>query len=119
MAAVKEKVNKYGVKVGDVFYESWGYGQTNIDFWQVVRLRGTTQIVLRAIKSEVVRNVDFCSDMVKPVKDAWTKHYAGEEIVRTVKSLNMYGEEHIYCNADHGLLLKTDWNKEQHETSYY
>lgn len=27
-----------GVKVGDYFYASWGYDQTNIDFWKVVGL---------------------------------------------------------------------------------
>ena len=31
-----EPINKYGVKVGDVFYDSWGYEQTNIDFYQVI-----------------------------------------------------------------------------------
>lgn len=27
-----------GVKVGDFFTASWGYGQTNVDFWKVVGL---------------------------------------------------------------------------------
>lgn len=30
--------NKAGVKVGDVFYTSWGYDQTNVDFYQVVAI---------------------------------------------------------------------------------
>lgn len=119
MAAVKEAVNKYGVKVGDVFYNSWGYEQTNIDFYEVVKLRGKTQIVLRAIGSEIVRTLGFASYMVKPVKGAWTSHYLGEEIVKTVKLFNYYGKEEIYCNADHGLLYKTDWDKEYNETSYH
>lgn len=29
--------NVYGVKEGDVFVEEWGYDQTNIDFYQVVK----------------------------------------------------------------------------------
>ena len=80
-----EPVNKYGVKVGDVFYESWGWEQTNINFWQVVELRGATQIILRAINSEIVEQVGFCSNMVKPVKDSFCSHYAGEELRKTVK----------------------------------
>lgn len=115
MAATKEKINKYGVQVGDVFYNSWGYEQTNIDFWQVVALRGTTQIVLRAIGSKVVETCGWCSVIVKPVKDNWTKHYAGEQIIRTVQ---LYGES-VYCNAEHGLLYKTDWNMAHNQTSYY
>ena len=30
--------NAEGVHVGDLFYASWGYEQTNIDFYQVVAL---------------------------------------------------------------------------------
>ena len=35
----KEAVNICGVEVGDVFVDSWGYEQTNIDFYQVVALK--------------------------------------------------------------------------------
>ena len=113
---VAEKVNKFGIKVGDVFVESWGYEQTNIDFWQVVELRGTTQIVLRAIASEG-RDIGFCSRMVKPVRDNFLVrgHYAGTEIRKTVKGT----PENPYCNAEHGLLYKTSWDEEHNETSYY
>ena len=110
-----EPVNKYGVKVGDVFYESWGWEQTNIDFWQVVELKGTTQIILRAINSKIVESVGFCSNMVKPIKNSWGKHYAGEEIRKTVKGT----PENPYCSAEHGNLYKTTWDKTHNETSYY
>ncbi|MBM6828476.1 hypothetical protein H9X84_02365 [Anaerotignum lactatifermentans] len=53
--------------------------------------------------------------MVKPLKDSFTSHYAGEEIRKTVKGT----KEHPYCSMDHGLLCKTDWNTEHNETSYY
>lgn len=32
----KHEENENGYKVGDVFYSSWGYEQTNIDFYQVI-----------------------------------------------------------------------------------
>lgn len=35
-ATPKAVVNNAGVKVGDIFYTSWGYDQTNINFYQVV-----------------------------------------------------------------------------------
>ncbi|MFS1350643.1 hypothetical protein ACLZX5_03715 [Enterococcus faecium] len=25
-------------KVGDIFYSSWGYEQTNVTFWQIIKL---------------------------------------------------------------------------------
>ena len=113
--ATPDPVNTDGVKVGDVFFESWGYEQTNIDFWQVVKLRGTTQVVLRAIGQQVVEECGFCSVMVKPLKGSWTKHYAGDEITRTVKGT----AENPYCNSEHGLLWLTTWDAAHNETSYY
>ncbi|MCR6574331.1 hypothetical protein [Campylobacter insulaenigrae] len=32
----KHEKNENGYKVGDLFYSSWGYEQTNIDFYQVI-----------------------------------------------------------------------------------
>ena len=49
-----EKVNKYGVKVGDLFYISWGYEQTNIDFYQVVKIVGESSVIVRAVWPERV-----------------------------------------------------------------
>lgn len=31
-------INEYGVKVGDVFLLSWGYDQTNVNFFQVIEV---------------------------------------------------------------------------------
>ena len=36
--------NKFGVKVGDLFYASWGYEQTNVDFFQVLELVGDSSV---------------------------------------------------------------------------
>ncbi len=53
------KVNKFGVKVGDIFHSSWGYDQTNNDFFQVIALVGETSVRVREVnpvceKSEAV-----------------------------------------------------------------
>lgn len=39
-----ETVNKFGVKVGDIFSASWGYEQTQNDFFQVVALVGESSV---------------------------------------------------------------------------
>lgn len=39
-----EAVNKFGVKVGDIFHSSWGYEQTQNDFFQVVELVGSQSV---------------------------------------------------------------------------
>lgn len=44
-----EKKNKFGVKVGDMFYASWGYDQTNINIFQVVGLVGEQSVRVREV----------------------------------------------------------------------
>lgn len=44
-----QKVNKFGVKVGDLFHASWGYDQTNNDFFQVVALVGESSVRVREV----------------------------------------------------------------------
>jgi len=42
----------HNLKVGDVLYSSWGYEQTNIDYYQVVALIGKTMVSVRKIACE-------------------------------------------------------------------
>lgn len=44
-----------GVKVGDLLRRSWGYDQTNIDYWQVTALVGETMVEIRELAQEVVQ----------------------------------------------------------------
>lgn len=42
-------------KVGDILYSSWGYDQTNIDFYEVRRVMGS-MIVIQELENKIVRN---------------------------------------------------------------
>ena len=53
-AAKAEKVNKYGVKVGDLFSASWGYEQTNVDFFQVIALVGESSVRVREVYPQMI-----------------------------------------------------------------
>lgn len=50
----KVKTNKFGVKVGDLFRTSWGYEQTNNDFFQVVELVGSMSVRVREVCPPVI-----------------------------------------------------------------
>jgi hypothetical protein len=52
-AANKTKENKYGVKVGDLFYTSWGWEQTNVNFFQVIALKGEASVIVREVHREM------------------------------------------------------------------
>lgn len=114
MPVSKTPVNKYGVKVGDVFYASWGYEQTNIDFYQVIALKGTTMAVFRKI-NQASRSIGFYSDMVKPIPNSFV---AGSEPF--TRKINKYSNMPS-CNGPESYitLYLTDINKEHNATSYY
>lgn len=59
-AEPKEKVNKYGVKVGDLFYCSWGYEQTNVDFFQVIALVGESSVRIREVAPKRLSDNPTC-----------------------------------------------------------
>lgn len=49
------KKNKYGVQVGDIFEATWGYEQTNVNFFQVVELVGTSSVRVREVYPERIK----------------------------------------------------------------
>lgn len=44
----------HSVKVGDLFYTSWGYEQTNVNFFQVVELVGASSVRVREVSPELI-----------------------------------------------------------------
>lgn len=67
-AKAKEKVNKFGVKVGDLYYASWGYDQTNIDFFQVVELVGETMVRVKEVIPVMIEENTEGYSMARDVK---------------------------------------------------
>lgn len=49
-------------KVGDILYMSWGYDQTNIDFFRVKELKGKQTVVLQPVVLKRVSE-DYYTDM--------------------------------------------------------
>jgi len=66
-----ERKAPHTLKVGDILYTSWGYEQTNIDWYQVTKLIGTRMVEIREIQG--VRTPDELQDRgtVLPKKDAF------------------------------------------------
>ena len=50
---VKEEKNDHNLKVGDVLVSSWGYEQTNVDFFVVVKTTKTSVYVKEAVLAVV------------------------------------------------------------------
>lgn len=68
------------LKVGDILYTSWGYDQTNIDFYQVTALVGAHTVKVRPIGSKIDHS-DTYSDYMVADKD----RFVGDEKTYRVK----------------------------------
>lgn len=86
-AAKVEPVNPNDAfEIGDILYCSWGYEQTNIDFYQVVDKRGKTTLVLR----EVNADRDYCPERMTGIKTPRVDDFYGEEEQRVRVSKDGY-----------------------------
>lgn len=114
--AVAKKVekNKFGVKVGDVFHMSWGYEQTNNDFFQVVALAGESSVRVvevypKQIGAKMISpmSADYTYDVTecgRPEKSMWITDQVNGDIKR-LKSYNTDGSRPLfrvtsYADAD-------------------
>jgi len=55
---------QHGIQVGEIYNTSWGYDQTNVDFYEVVEIRGKDILVREVAKREV--STDKNVTMVAP-----------------------------------------------------
>lgn len=60
--------NADGVHIGDLYYDIWGYEQTNVDFYQVISLKGKHTALIRRIKGDYIGGYDV-QGKVRPCRD--------------------------------------------------
>ena len=110
-AAKKEATTmaRNSVIVDDIFVDSWGYEQTQVDAYQVVEKIGNATVVLRPIATAVVAGSEhFMSQSVRPVYNAFTS----EETI--TKRIGEYGiKMNSYSNA-----YQWDGKREYHNSWY-
>lgn len=88
------------VNVGDVFCSTWGYEQSNCDFYQVVGLTaGNKSVKVRTINQQVVNNGMMSGEAI-PVKDSF---------VGDIQTKRLKGDG--FRVTSFSWAFKTDWNK--------
>ena len=88
----EETQNAEGVHLGDIFYSSWGYDQTNIDFYQVVALKGKHTLVLRQNEEKKGLSETSWNGYTRPIRDRFKTGYYGEPITVRTKFVDYYGD---------------------------
>lgn len=67
----------HGLKVGDILNNSWGYDQTNVDFFEVVRV--TKRCVwIRQLTSSIAETTEWMQGTRVPNPGSYDKHYTEE-----------------------------------------
>jgi hypothetical protein len=81
------------IKIDDVFCSSWGFEQTNVDFYQVVGKVGKSTLKLREISKEK-KLIHRMSGEAKPIKDS----FLGDEFKRRVKNNSIKIDDYSYAD---------------------
>lgn len=83
-AEKKVQDNLVECKVGEIYVNSWGFDQTNVDYYQVVAVKGKTA-TLQAICSQTVEGTEgFMSCQVRPVPNS----FCGESFTKRIQGYN-------------------------------
>jgi hypothetical protein len=90
-------VKKQGIEVGDILVSSWGYDQTNVDFYQVVRATAKSAWIRRIASNQVRGSEGFMSASVVPVKDQFIDHDEKGRLHR-IKSHGPVGDKTFYLS---------------------
>ena len=77
-----------------------GYEQSNIDYFQVVGLKGTKQVIIREIAYKITETTGFESYKVKPVKDGFLERSTFIFLLSTTKLLPVKIAFDIGCLYD-------------------
>ncbi len=95
---LRNKVTPEKIKslsIGSIFYCSWGYEQTNIDFYQVISIKGI-MIEIQAIKSSLIEHDTHDSGKVIPLKD----EFRGQPIKKKLQCMDNTFRIAIHSFAD-------------------
>ena len=87
---VEKTCFKHGYQVGDILYSSWGYDQTNTEFYQVIAKTEKTVTLRHIGANHVAGNDGFMCGSITADKD----NFKGEPFTRTVSPCGRMGDEH-------------------------
>ncbi|EGP4895075.1 hypothetical protein FI615_002613 [Enterococcus faecium] len=109
---------KQPYQLGEIFYSSWGYEQTNVTFWQIVKLTEKT-VWFQPIKKKTVTNYTSMSGEVEPIPNEFINY----PLARTKDSIVRKRINIVHPNEFYGV---NGWDtfyryneKTVYESSYY
>jgi hypothetical protein len=80
------------IKVGDIFHYSWGYDQTNCEFYEVVTVKGKSVGIRRICGEAVPGSGSFMSERLTAKKGEFHPDFP-ETLGKVVKMVDGYGSD--------------------------
>ena len=111
--ASEETQNAEGVHLGDLFSCSWGYEQTNVDFYQVVGLKGAHTIVVRRLNTRRREVLNTMTGYSRPIRDSFR-----DEKTYTLRTKLWRDELYINAPNDTGSLRQAHDGEVANFSSY-
>ncbi len=71
----EERKKPHSLKVGDILVNSWGYDQTNVNFYKVKKLIGKTMVELISIRSAHIEGTEYPHGMACEVTALPSEEY--------------------------------------------
>lgn len=97
---------KHDFEVGQVYYDSWGYDQTNIDFYKIVEVKEKS-VVIQEIAGEYVEGTAGHDSM--NVKPSTKGDGSGKKEVKIIQcGISSNGKPFYYIKSRHGWISKYD-----------
>lgn len=111
----KKELNIDGeiIKINDVFCSSWGYEQTNVNFYQVVGIKGAKTVLLKEIDS--CRSVD---DSWQGTAKAVLNKFINERIYTKRVNLNSFNDYFVRISNFKNAYLMKDIESKQFISNY-
>lgn len=96
----------HSFKIGEIYYDSWGWEQTNIDFYQVVEVKAKSikiqRIASKYAPSENQKGISSMAAYVEPVENG----FIGEPILKKVNVMIEANSHSYYIKSEHGWISK-------------
>lgn len=103
-------------KVGDIYFDSWGYEQTNIDFYEIVEVKEKS-VMIQEIGSTMCEGgkESGMSSNVKPNPDK----KVGDPILKIIQVRIWSGVTNIFIKSKHGWISKYTHGERGVYSSWY
>ena len=100
------------IRVGDIYHGSWGYDQTQCEYWQIVEVHGKVAIFREVMQKAIKGSESFMSENRKPLKD----HFTSAKPIRRIVG---FSQGVPYFNGDNECYCLSPWEGKENYCSWY